>query len=166
MTQHTNGMVKIIDRKEQVLAAQPAPFVALRAAAESLSRRNIFGAHVELCNEALQKLTVMLYEQDAAGRWVNIDRSGMLRIPAPWGRGGQKRWAMRRSEADVMRKVMQGHQQRHDKGKEPALYLYLEGERRWYVNLADYPDGERAMQWVRAHQLTVNAWRYHTEGIE
>ena len=158
------GLVKIVKRKDQVLQAEPGRFVPLRQAAENLSRANIHRAHAEICNEAVMRFTALCYEIDYSGRWVNIDRTGRIERPAPWGRLGQRAWALRRSEATVLRELLFVYQSAHDKRKGPALYLYATDERRWYVNLSDYADEPSAMAWVRAHQVTIAMWRHYSEG--
>ncbi len=154
--------VKIVQRKDEVLAAKPAGFAPLRQAAEVLSRATIHRAHAEVINEALMRFTVMAYEQDYSGRWVNIDTTGSLLLPAPWARHGGARWGLRRSESDVLRAVLLAYQSMHDKGKAPALYLYLPEERRWFVNLADFQTEPAAMGWAKAHQVTLAQWRHHS----
>ena len=158
-----NGVVKIVKRKDKVLKADPGRFVPLRAAAESLSRANIFRAHAEVCNESLARFTTMAYEQDSGGRWVNIDRTGRIERPAPWGRLGQRAWGLRRSEATVLRALLFVYQGMHDRGKGPALFFYSPEEKRWYANLADFPDEPAAMAWVRGHQVTTAQWRHYSE---
>lgn len=158
-----NGMVKTVETgKDAILAADPAPYAVMRAATESLSRAVLFRAHCEVLNEAIMRYVELCYELDSAERWVNIDRTGMVLRPAPWGRLGQRAWGLRRTEANVLRAMMQSHVARHDKGREPALFLYGEN-RRWYVNLVDFPSERAAMDWARSHQVTVANWRYHTE---
>lgn len=162
MIANGNGLVRIVERKGEILAAQPARFTPLRAAAESLSRANIHRAHCEVLNEALARCAAMLYEQ-AAGRWVNIDKSGQILIPLPWGRAGQRVWGLRRSEADALRALLFAWQRRHDARKEAALFFYGE-DRRWWLNLADYPDEASGLAWVRSHPVTVAQWRHYSEG--
>ena len=161
-----NGLVKIVERKSEILAAQPERFTPLRQAADTLSRANIHRAHAEILSEALARCTVMLYEQDAAGRWVNVDKSGQILIPLPWGRAGQREWGLRRSEANALRAILFAWQRRHDAGREAALFVYVAEERRWWLNLVDFPAEQGAMQWVRAHQVTVSQWRLYSEGAK
>ena len=116
MIANANGLVKVLERKGGILSAQPARFTPLRQAAESLSRANIHRAHCEILNEAITRCTVMLYERDNTGRWVNIDRSGQALIALPWGRAGQREWGLRRSEADALRALLFAWQRRHEHG--------------------------------------------------
>jgi hypothetical protein len=160
----SNGLVKVIERKSEILAAEPARFTPLRQAAESLSRANLYRAHCEVLTEALSRCTAMLYERDAAGRWVNVDRTGQALIALPWGRAGQRLWGLRRSEANTLRALLFAYQQRHEKRKGAALYLYGESERRWWLNVADYPDEASGLAWVRSHPVTVAQWRAYSGG--
>ena len=158
-----NGITKVIDRKDKVLEAKPGRFAPLRQAAEALSRANLHRAHCEVINEALQRFTQMAYEQDYSGRWVNIDTTGSLLIPAPWARHGGYRWGLRRSESDVLRALLAVYQQQHDRAKGAALYLYAAEARRWYANLSEFADQPAAMAWVQAHQVTLAQWRHYSE---
>lgn len=158
-----NGVVTVIKRKAAVLSAQPAHFTPLRQAAESLSRANIHRAHCEILNEAMAHCTVMLYEQDSARRWVNMDRSGQILIALPWGRAGQRLWGLRRAEADALRHWLFSWQSKHDMRFGAALYLYSESERRWWINLADYPDRAAGLGWAQRHQISADQWRSLTE---
>lgn len=160
----SNQVVKIVERKSGVLAAEPQRFTPLRQAAESLSRAALFRAHAEVLNEAVARCTVLLYEQDAAGRWINVDRTGQILIGLPWGRAGQREWGLRRSEADTLRAILYAWQRRHDAGRDAALFLYGQAERRWWLNLTDYPDQASGLAWVQRHPVTVAQWRAYAEG--
>jgi len=160
---NTNRLVRVIERKAEVMDAHPARIAPLRQAAESLSRANMYRAHCEVLAEALARCTMMLYERDSVGRWVNMDRTGQALIALPWGRAGQRLWGLRRSEANTLRAILFGWQHWHDARREPALYLYGENERRWWLNLADYPDQAAGMRWVQAHPITLNQWRAYSE---
>ena len=155
----SNQVAQIVERKSGVLAAEPQRFAPLRAVAESLSRANIHRAHAEVLNEALARCTALLYEQDAARRWINLDRTGQILIALPWGRAGQREWGLRRAEADALRRWLFAWQRKHDRQQGAALYLYSESERRWWVNLADYPDRAAGLGWVQRHQVSADQWR-------
>lgn len=163
MIANANGLVKVLERKGQILSAQPERFTPLRQAAEALSRANIHRARCEVLNEAMARCTVMLYEQDGAGRWVNIDRTGQALIALPWGRAGQQLWGLRRAEADALRRWLFSWQRKHDRGLGTALYLYGESERRWWLNLADFPDRAAGLAWVQRHQISIDQWRSFAE---
>lgn len=165
MIANVNGLVKVVERKGEILSAQPERFTPLRQAAESLSRANIHRAHCEVLNEAITRCTVMLYERDTTGRWVNVDRTGQALIALPWGRAGQREWGLRRSEADVLRGLLFTYQKWHDAGQGAALYIYGDSERRWWLNLEDYPDEASGLAWVRSHPITVRQWRAYAESL-
>src|SRR5688572_14510661 len=95
-----------MERKQALSTAQPGRYTTLRAAAEILSLRNVDGAVCELMNEALARLVVLAYEQDA-GTFCNIDgATGKLLVPLPWGSNGEQRWGLRPSEANTLREIL------------------------------------------------------------
>lgn len=145
----------MIERKHEIRAAPPPPgFVAGRIgkAAEAISRKGTLAARVELANEALSKATVMLYEEEA-GRRCNVDATGIILIPLPWGSNGWRAWGLRYHEARTLRVIMAA-----PKPNRPPLYLYDEKARRWSLNVADYPVLPAAMFWVERNQITLNRW--------
>lgn len=153
-----NGILQTLTRKQGIAQASPERHTALRRAAETLSRHNADQAIVELFNEAIQRLTLLAYEQDDHG-YCNIDGiTGKLLIPAPWGRAGYRRWALRHSESVVLREMIQCRQPEKD-GRAPGLWLYDRTRRCWRLNLFDFDtlaDGQR--YWQR-WPLTVEEYR-------
>lgn len=143
-----NGMHITLARKEQLVSAKPDRYTALRKATDQLSLRNADAAIVELLNEAMQRLTLLAYEQDADG-YCNIDGvTGKLLIPAPWGKSGYKRWALRPTESIVLREMVQQRQIGRN-GRGPGLWLYDGSRRCWRLNLYDYDalaDGQNYWQ--------------------
>jgi hypothetical protein len=149
-----NGLTATMERKVQLSTAQPQRHTRLRAAAQSLSLRNVDAAVCELFNEALGRLTLLAYEQDAGGL-CNVDAAtGRLLIPLPWGRAGYARWELRAQEANILRQILFDWQQ------EPQpLYQYDKLRRSWFVNLYDFGDVELDKGWLRQHQLTISVFR-------
>ena len=99
----SNGILATLERKPAITTTTPARFTAIRQAAEVLNRRNADAAIVELFSEAMQRLTLLAYEQDEAG-YCNIDPvTWRLLIPAPHGRSGYRRWGISRRESDALR---------------------------------------------------------------
>lgn len=143
-----NGLTTTMERKQGLSIAQPQRYTALQRATEILSRRNADGAVVELFNEAMQRLTLLAYEQDDDG-YCNIDRiTGKLLIPAPWGRKGHVRWGITPTESIVLREMMQRRQIERE-GRAPGLFLYDRTRRCWRLNLYDFDtlaDGQRYWQ--------------------
>lgn len=147
---HT-GAIKIIGRKGDIIHAAPSRHTTLRQAAESMSRRNIDQAIVELMNEALSRLTVLAYERDDSGALCNIDAAtGRILIPLPWGKVGHTRWGLSQLESKVMRRILFNRQ-----SNGVALYQYERSRRAWFVNLQEYPVGVRLDEW----QVGVSEYR-------
>jgi hypothetical protein len=143
-----------LERKAQLSTAEPQRHTTLRAAAESLSLRNVDGAVCELMNEALARLVVLVYEQDAGGL-CNVDGdTGRVLIPLPFGRNGYAKWGLRPQEANILREVLFVWE--HDV---PALLHYDRMRRSWFVNLRDYANIHLAKKWLTKHQIGINDYR-------
>lgn len=153
-----NGIITIVTRKEAIAQAAPARHTALRKAAEDLSRRNVDAAIVELFMEAMQRLTLLAYEQDGHG-YCNIDPvTGKLLIPAPWGRAGYRRWGITPSESVVLREMVQRRQMGRD-GRAPGLWLYDASRRSWRLNLFDFDTLRDGQAYWQRWPLTVVEYR-------
>lgn len=143
-----------LERKAALSQAAPARHTTLRSAAEKLSRMNADGAVCELMNEALARLVVLAYEQDAGG-FCNVDgATGRLLIPLPWGRNGHAQWGLRPQEANILRDILFAWQ--HDA---PALLAYDSMRRSWFVNLREYGSVHLAKRWLKAHQVGIGDYR-------
>ncbi len=155
---NTNGIVVTVARKGEIAQAAPARHTSLRHAAETLSRRNVDAALVELFGEAVQRLTLLAYEQDPNG-YCNIDpATGKLLIPAPWGRAGHKRWGITPSESVVLREMIQ-QRQLGWKGRAPGLWRYDQSQRTWRLNLYDFDTLADAQRYWERWPLTVAEYR-------
>lgn len=140
----TNSIIRAVARKEIVAQASPQPRTTLQRAAETLSRRNVDNATIELLNEALARVTLLCYERDEGGVLCNVDgATGKVVIPLPWGRGGYKRWGISVTEADAMRAIMFARQRNG-----VALFSFDRSRRAWYLNLRDYPALPRLSEWT------------------
>ncbi len=149
-----NGLHLTMERKAGIAGAKPQRYTALRAAADTLSRRNADAAFCELMNEALARLIELAYEKDEGG-YCNIDRAtGKLLIPLPWGRNGHARWGLRPQEANILREILFAWQ-----GETPALLVYDRGRRAWFVNLMDYRTRSLAGDWLTRHPVTIAVYR-------
>lgn len=143
-----------MERKVGLSNAMPQRHTGLRAAAESLSLRNVDAAVCELMNEALARLVLLAYEVDAGG-FCNIDgATGKLLIPLPWGRNGYARWGLRPQEANILRQVLFDWQY-----PGPCLLLFDRTRRAWFVNLYDFGDIDAAKGWLKKHQVTITGYR-------
>lgn len=140
----SNSIIRMVARKETIAQAAPKPRTTIQRAAETLSRRNVDNATIELLNEALARVTLLCYERDEDGRLCNADgRTGKVLIPLPWGRGGYKRWGISVTEADAMRAIMFARQRNG-----VALFAFDRSRRAWFLNLVDYPTLPRLSEWV------------------
>ena len=144
----------MMERKAQLSTATPPRHTRLRAAAESLSLRNVDAATCELMNEALARLVLLAYEVDAGGLCNMDGATGKLLIPLPWGRNGYARWGLRPQEANILRQVLFDWQ-----SGAPMLLLYDRARRAWYVNLADFANVHLAKKWLKQHQVTIEVYR-------
>jgi hypothetical protein len=154
--------LEMLDRK-QIVRGLTTPSAGVKqriqAAADSLNRVGAIAAQVELANEALCKLTAMLYQPDTDNRFANIDRTtGRLLVCAPWGNQGWKRWGLRQWEAVILRRAML---YRHTSNKAVPLFDYSTMTRSWYVNLAGYPSLENAKTYLQRYPITIAEWRHH-----
>jgi hypothetical protein len=157
-----NNIIHTIERKPSIAQAAPARHSTLRAAAQSLSLRNVDQAAVELMAEALNRLTMLCYEVDDDGTPCNVDvrGGGRLLVPAPWGRGGHKRWGLTPSEANIMRALMLGLMLgRQQRGKAAPLMAYDGMRKCWYLNIFDFPSYEAALAYLERWPLTIQEYR-------
>ena len=155
---NSNGILHQLERKAAISQAAPERHSAIRKAAESLSRRNADSAVVELFSEAMQRLTLLAYEQDEAG-YLHIDAvTWRLLIPAPWGRSGHKKWKITRTESVVLREILQQRQAQTDHTP-PGLWLYDRTRRSWRLNLFDYDLVGDGQQYWQRWPLTVQEYR-------
>lgn len=144
----------MMERKVGLSNATPQRHTGLRAAAESLSLRNVDAAICELMNEALARLVLLAFEVDAGG-FCNIDgATGKLLIPLPWGRNGYARWGLRPQEANILRQVLFDWED-----DLPSLLRYDRARRAWFVCLGDFDNVRVAKCWLRQHQVTIGVYR-------
>jgi len=152
----------LLDRKEIIRGmAIPSAGVKQRiqSAADALNRVGAMAAQVELLNEALCKLTVLLYAKDTDGSFANIDKvTGRILVPVAWGNLGWKKWGLRRWEAVILRRAML---YRHTSDKVAPLFDYSDVTRSWYLNLTDYPSVENAEYYLQRYPIGVKEWRHH-----
>jgi hypothetical protein len=148
-------IVRTVERKGEVMQTAPARHSTLRAAAQSLSLRNVDQAACELMSEALNRLTLLAYERGDDGQLCNVDpANGRLLIPLPWGRGGFTKWGLRPSEANIFRLIMFTRQRRG-----VPLYFYDRSRRCWYLNLNDYPQGSTVIAQLKEWQIAIGEYR-------
>lgn len=153
----STSIIQTLTRKAPLVAAKPKRHTGLRAVAEQLDRRLVDAAAVELLTEALHRLAVLCYEQDAAG-FVNVDGvTGRILIPVPWGRAGRGKWGLYPSEADTLRSLL--HHRR--KSSTAPLFVYDRARRSWLLNLGGYPDLRAALHYLKTQSISVGEYRLH-----
>ncbi len=142
-------------------AETPGHYIKQRFAktAEELSLKGEAQAHVEVINEALCKVTELLYQADTDGSFANVDnRTYRILIPLAWGSDGFKVWGIRQWEADVLRAILIARSQASD-AKRPALYDFSTVNRRWFVNVTDYASYDLAQRFLQREAVTLATWR-------
>lgn len=128
-----------LGRAQLATGTEVRPFVAQRMAdaTAALSRVGLAAAAAELCNAALQRLAELAYQRDYDGGMPNLAATtGRIEIATPMGKMGHRYFGLRRNEQAVLRAVLVARMQR---AEPPALFLYNDSDRRWYVNLSAYP---------------------------
>lgn len=140
--------------------------------AEDLSLAGKLAAQLALANEAIFKLTQLIYQADTDGSFANVDpATGAILIPTPWGRVGHKHYRLRRTEAELCRMILLGRQRTleamkaADRAKYPQLYYYAEDWRKWFANLDAYPTYQQAQNWLQLGPLTLQEWRLATDKV-
>jgi hypothetical protein len=156
-------LTELIDRVQELRAKGPARFGRERIAeaADAINRAGDMQLRVELANEALAALCVVLYQADADGRTPNLDRlTWRLLVPAPWGRGGWKRWGLRAWEADCLRGILMI---RCEMIRHQNLFDYNAAGQTWHIDLKTFPTLETAMQYLKRYPITLDEWRKRSE---
>jgi hypothetical protein len=154
----------IVERKHEIRTLpQPPQYVRQRIAqaAQELDKAGSMAIHIELANEALCKLTAMLYRCDSDGFFANVDnRTGRLLVPAPWGNAGWKRWGLRYWEACTLRGVLMA---RVTKPRHVALFDYNTVSRTWALDVGSYATLDKAQAYLQHCAVSLAEWRAHTK---
>lgn len=140
-------------RTEAIVQAQPDRHSPLRSVAQSLSRRGVAVAKVELVNTALAAFTEILFDVDPDGVEPNLDPDGRLLIPAPWGRAGGRLWGLRNTEQRAFAWLMR----RRSEEQNTPLYVYDVEGRQWLLGRGY--TRRSAMAYVRTMEVTLPEWR-------
>jgi hypothetical protein len=153
----------VTERKPEIRESKPREYIKQRIAdsAAQLSRAGVLLARVELVNEALCRLTELVYQPDTDGAMANVDPATLrLLIPAPWGRAGCARWGLRQHEARTLGRILRQRQAAFKPGHgRPPLFVYDDVARVWTVNLGDYETLQAAQWWLQKSPITVREWR-------
>ena len=134
----TKAVGETLGRAQAATGADVRPFVAQRVAeaTAALSRVGQAAASAELCNAALQRLAELCFARELDGGMPNMSGAGRIEIPAPMGSAGYAYFGLRRLEQEVLRLCLVA---RMDRDIPPALFIYDQDSRRWFVALAHYP---------------------------
>ena len=151
----TNNIVWMVERKGSISQTSPQRHTAIQRAAEALSRKVVDAATVEVLNEALARLTLLVYEHGDDGQLVNVDSAtGKLLIPLPWGKKGYTKWGLSDSEADAMRLIMLTRMR-----VGLPLFHFDRSRRAWFLNLAEYPDGGPVLAQLKEWEISGAEYR-------
>lgn len=148
--QHTNGIAEHHAHRLPAIAGAVLKHGRARAAdtALTLSRRGAMRAAAERCNAAINRLIELLYEIDDTGLRANVDATGRILIPVPWG-DSYLRYGLRATEADVL--AVHVRLLSHVDNV-PPLLVYDAEIRRWLLN-ADYATEAQAVAYWRRCEL-------------
>ena len=142
-------------QRTEALTTTPTPerHTALRSVAQRLTRRGVAGAKVELINTTLLAFVEAVFDVDSDGVYANIDASGRLLIPAPFGRAGGRLWGLRNTEQRAFSWLMR---QRSDAESAP-LFVFDAEYRQWF--LASGYTRLAALAYIRQMPVTLKEWR-------
>lgn len=131
----------------------------VRQWSEDLSRKVRMQARAVVIMEALQRLTVLVYETDPHGHRYNVDVDGRITCAYPMGRQGHTQFGLVRSEWAILRHWLTVCARRAARGADaPPLYHYDGDARTWFANIFDYPTPAAAWGWLERHQLTADEY--------
>ncbi len=159
----------LFTRTTEIRQASPSATIKQRMAdaAGDLSRAGDNQARVELLNEACLAMTALLYAADPDGRFANVDnRTYRIRVPAPWGSAGWRKWGIRNWESTILRKILIARAQMR---RVAPVFDYSETGSQWYLNTHAYPRLELALGYWKANPIRLSDWRlfadaYRAEG--
>ncbi len=154
LTYQIDAIPRELQRTEAIQDVQPQRMTTLRSVAQNLSRRGVLATKAELCNQVLVAFVEVLFETDDDGVSANVDATGMVLIPAPFGRGGGPLWGLRATEQRTLNVIMR---QRSEAHSEP-LFVYAADNRRWLLG-RPYTSRRTAMAYLRSLPVTVAEWR-------
>ena len=125
--------------------------------AVKMSQRGAMKAAADRCNAAMMRLIELAYQTDDCGL-CNVDpHTGVFgpKMSMPWSSRNYQRWALMRTEADVLAIHVKGL---HDLAV-PPLLTYDAPSKRWGVNLWDYPDVASAQRYAKNVELTAKDYQ-------
>jgi hypothetical protein len=130
----------------------------VRKAAVVVNRVGRATAQAEICNEMILQFVKICYAYDSAiDGYPNIDESdGRILVYVPWSFHNHDIYNLTVTQADVMRAYLLRLQvlgRRQDVAS--PVFIFDPYSRRWALNIFDYPNIQRALDYWSAHELTA-----------
>lgn len=155
-----------LDRIQEVrFTESPSAYIKARIAqaAKELSLAGDMALHVAIANEALCKVTALLYET-AGDNWLcNVDSvTSRILVVVPWGSKGFASWGLRKWESDVLRSILIARSGQRE--PRPALFDYSPELRTWFLATDSYGNLALAQRFLAKEPVTVDLWRAHYDG--
>lgn len=136
--------------------------------ADELTRGAYYRATADLLTQALHAAIDAAYET-VDGVLVGCEPCGRCNAVLPWSKRSHARYALRRSQADLLRMIVNSWQSAHAQGafKTPPVFLFDGASGKWFVNLDAYQTAETAHEaigkwlspaYVRKVELKQRDW--------
>lgn len=154
----------LIATKLDIRRANPRAYVQQRIGenAQALSRAGEAAARVERLNEALCRLVEILYQVDEDGSLPNIDAvTHRLRIPAPFGAKGWRRWGLRRAEGRALAAILR----QRSTGQRQPLFDWNDAGSTWHLSIGSYPVIESAQLYLQRKPISLAEWRWALQAV-
>lgn len=142
----------------EVRSVSPKPYVerSQQRQIEELHRGTILKAELLSVNNALMRLTELIYLVSDDGEQDNVDvATGRILIAKPWGSIGRVYFGLSRRTADIMRQCLLHKRP----SRRPLLYFFDRATNDWFVNLIDYSTLQAAMFWIKHEAISLSEWR-------
>ena len=157
-------IIQFAEKKAEVRRESRSVYRTLhrRAASKAgkLSRLTRAKASCEVIGEAVNALISLCYETYPNGIPANVDAvTGDLLISTPWSSRNYRRFGLKRTEADILRRFMFDAIAAAKKGKLAPLFIYDPDARSWALNRADFPTYESAVAWWKRWALTPQGYQ-------
>ena len=118
--------------------------------ADALTRGAYYRTSADLLTQALHVAIDAAYEA-VDGVIVGCEPSGRVNVALPWSTRSHALYALRRSQADVLRAIVTGWQIEHAAGRYNRAPVFVRCDAgKWYVNLDAYPDAQTAHRAIGA----------------
>lgn len=152
----------VLDRTIEITHSNLTSYLRNReqVVADELNRLTVENGYVAACMSAVLRLTELCYVRSGS-RLVNVDpATWRVGINVPWSDVGYAKYSLRRWEGEILRKIMLA---RGNSRRVPPLFDL--GQRRWHINLQNYPTMEAAVAYWNGKPLTVEEWLLHADAM-